>query len=148
MAIDPEILAVLLRHLEAIHTNDIETYHATTSADLTLYEWYVTPHRLDGLPFHDFMLAENARRGTVFGAPAEAGQHNRFDLANLHIQRYDDTAIACYTLLISAGLPEGVRVTAHNESRVLIRQDGLWKVVHVHKSPAWDAPHVPPPLIG
>ncbi|MFW6184907.1 MAG: protein kinase, partial [Chloroflexota bacterium] len=28
----------------------------------------------------------------------------------------------------------------HNESRVLIRQDGGWKVVHVHKSPAWQAP--------
>ena len=27
-----------------------------------------------------------------------------------------------------------------NESRVLLRRDGQWQVVHVHKSPAWPAP--------
>ncbi|HNJ15449.1 MAG TPA: nuclear transport factor 2 family protein, partial [Anaerolineales bacterium] len=67
---------------------------------------------------------------------------SRFDLANLHIQRYGDTAIASYTLLISTALPEGVKVAAHNESRVMVKMDGKWKVVHVHKSPAYSAPHV------
>jgi hypothetical protein len=52
---DPEIHAFLLRHLDGIRANDLQAYHATTSEDLTLYEWWVTPHRLDGLPFHDFM---------------------------------------------------------------------------------------------
>jgi Calcium/calmodulin dependent protein kinase II association domain len=140
---DPEIHAFLLRHLEGILSNDLESYHATTSDDLTLYEWWVTPHRLDGLPFHDFMMAENARRGTVFGAGGEG--RSRFDLANLHIQRYGDTAIASYTLLISTGTDQGVQVNAHHESRVIVRLDGAWKVVHVHKSPAWPAPYVQPP---
>jgi hypothetical protein len=53
---EAEIHAFLFRHLQSIQENDVETYHATTSADLTLYEWWVTPHRLEGLPFHDFML--------------------------------------------------------------------------------------------
>lgn len=140
---DPEIHAFILRHLEGIRVNDLEAYHATTSEELTLYEWWVTPHRLDGLPFHDFMMQENARRGAVFGAEGEAGQ-TRFDLANLHIQRYGDTAIASYTLLVSSGTPAGVRVAAHNESRVMVKLDGEWKVVHVHKSPAWPADHVQP----
>ena len=140
---DPEIHAFLLRHLEGLRVNNLEDYHATTSEELTLYEWWVTPHRLDGLPFHDFMMQENARRGAVFGAEGEAGQ-TRFDLANLHIQRYGDTAIACYTLLVSSGTPAGVRVDAHNESRVMIKRDGEWQVVHVHKSPAWPADHVQP----
>jgi hypothetical protein len=146
MQIDPEIHAFLLRHLQAIQENNLSAYHATTSEELTLYEWWVTPHRLDGLPFHDFMMTENARRGAIFGAEGEgvSGQaaRTRFDLANLHIQRYGDCAIASYTLLISSAAPDGVRVAAHHESRVMVMLDGSWKVVHVHKSPAWPAPHV------
>ena len=148
MTQDAEIHAFLLRHLQAIMTNDVETYHATTGEGLTLYEWWVTPHRLDGLPFHDFMMQENARQGSVFGAEASAPvdkvdtAHVRFDLANLHIQTYADTAIASYTLLVSSGGREGVKVAAHNESRVIVKLNGRWKVVHVHKSPAWSAPHV------
>jgi ketosteroid isomerase-like protein len=110
---------------------------------LTLYEWWVTPHRLEGLPFHEFMMTSNASRGSVFGAE-DNGQkaQNRLDLVNLHIQRYGDTAIASYTLLISTALPEGIKVAAHNESRVMVKLNGAWKVVHVHKSPAYSAPHV------
>ena len=149
MSHDPEVYAFLLRHLQSVQQNDIETYHATTSPDLTLYEWWVTPHRLDGLPFHDFMIAENKRRGTVFGAESQAVHSTaseqpktRFDLANLHIQRYGETAIASYTLLTSTGTLQGVTVAAHNESRVMVKINGDWQVVHVHKSPAWQAPHV------
>ena len=87
---EDQIRAFLIRHLQSVRENDLETYHATTAEDLTLYEWWVTPHRIDGLPFHDFMMAENARRGTVFGAEAGAaaegeGARTRFDLSNLHI---------------------------------------------------------------
>ncbi len=137
---DSEVHEFLLKHLQGIMSNDIDSYHETTSEDLTLYEWWVTPQRLDGLPFHEFMMNSNAERGSVFGAE-EKGK-TRFDLANLHIQRYGDTAIASYTLLISTALPEGVKVAAHNESRVMVKLSGAWKVVHVHKSPAYSAPHV------
>jgi hypothetical protein len=148
MSQDPEILEFLLRHLNAIYQNDIQTYHATTAEDLSLYEWWVTPHRLDGLPFHDFMMTENARRGSIFGVDSfeydEDPARIRFDLANLLIQRYGDTAIASYTLLTTAGSSMGVHVDAHNESRVMVKIEGNWNVVHVHKSPAWPAPHVQP----
>jgi hypothetical protein len=141
---EQEIHSFLLKHLQAILANDINTYHATTSAELTLYEWWVTPHRIDGLPFHDFMMTENARLGTVFGEETGGNQKSasRFDLANLKIQCYDKAAIASYTLLISASTPAGVRVAAHNESRVIVKIDNKWQVVHVHKSPAWNAPHL------
>ena len=139
-----EIIAFLKKHLQSIQENDTQTYNETTSEDLTLYEWWVTPHRIDGLPFHEFMISSNAERGTVFGSEGKAKSPTRFDLANLHIQNYGDTAIASYTLLISTALPEGVKVAAHNESRVMVKMDGKWKVVHVHKSPAYSAPHVEP----
>ena len=150
MSNDAEVHAFLLSHLQAIQENDIETYRLTTSEDLTLYEWWVTPHRLDGLPFHEFMMSENAKRGAVFGAEELSGgvagfkPRTRMDLANLIIQRYGDTAIASYTLLVTTGNQAGVKVAAHNESRVMVKIDGRWKVVHVHKSPAWPAPHTQP----
>ena len=137
-----EIIAFLKVHLQSIQDNDIQTYHETTAEDLTLYEWWVTPHRIDGLPFHEFMMTANAERGTVFGAEGKAKSPTRFDLSNLLIQNYGDTAIASYTLLISTASPEGVKVAAHNESRVMVKLNGTWKVVHVHKSPAWQASHI------
>jgi len=142
---DDEVHAFLLRHLQAIQTNDMAGYSETTSPELTLYEWWVTPHRIEGVPFHEFMMNSNARRGTVFGAASPEQAETRFDLANLLIQRHGNAAVASYTLLVSTALPDGVQVVAHNESRVLVKQAGTWKVVHVHKSPAWPAPHIAPP---
>ena len=144
----------LEKHLQAILDNDIDTYHATTVPELTLYEWYVTPYRIDGLPFHDFMMTESARPDTAgtalepspteVGAPPETSRQ-RFDLANYHEQSYGDAAICSYTLLIAKAAATGVTVRSHNETRVLVRLDGVWKVAHVHKSPAWQAPYAPPP---
>jgi len=141
---DQEVYEFLGRHLKSVQENDISAYHETTASDLTLYEWWVTPHRMDGLPFHEFMMTSNAQNGTVFGSDVKQKAETRFDLSNLCIQRYGDTAIASYTLLTSTALPEGVQVVAHNESRIMVKQEGKWKVVHVHKSPAWPAPHVQP----
>ena len=139
-----EIETFLRRHLQGINENDVASYHETTSPDLTLYEWWVTPHRIDGLPFHEFMMSANAERGTVFGADAQGGEKakTRFDLSNLHIQQYGDCAIASYTLLISTATSDGVKVAEHNETRVIVKINGAWKVAHVHKSPAYAAPHV------
>jgi len=146
------VRAVLERHLQAILDNDLASYHATTVPELTLYEWYVAPHRIDGLAFHDFLMTESARPDTPATALDPAGQadpvhktRQRFDLANYHEQLYGDCAICCYTLLVSRGTADGVAVRSHNESRVLARFGDEWKVVHVHKSPAWKAPYEPPP---
>ncbi len=141
---DHEITAFLFKHLQSVHDNNMEVYAETTAEDLTLYEWWVTPHRIHGLNFHKFMMEANARAGTVFGAEGGPGGQPRFDLTNLHIQHYGDTAIASYTLLVSSVGPGGVSVAAHNESRVMVKGPSGWKVVHVHKSPAWQAPHLRP----
>ena len=148
-----EIRTFLERHLQSIFDSDLETYHGTTTPDLTLYEWFVTPHRIDGLPFHDFMMSEADREDTASMALDPNPDHGRpedkarirFDLANYHEQRYGDTAICSYTMLISKGASDGVKVLSYNESRVLVLMDGDWKVVHVHKSPSWNAPFQPPP---
>src|SRR5262245_65513050 len=105
-----EIIAFLKVHLQSIQDNDIQTYNETTAKDLTLYEWWVTPHRIDGLPFHEFMMSSNAKRGTVFGSESKAKSPTRFDLSNLHIKNYGDTAIASYTLLINTVSHYGVKL--------------------------------------
>jgi hypothetical protein len=138
-----EIIGFLKKHLQSIRENDNKTYFDTTSEDLTLYEWWITPHRIDGLPFHEFMMGENEKLGTAFGAEGSAKSATHYDLSNLHIQNYGDSAIASYTLLTSTASANGVKVASHNESRVMVNQNGTWKVVHVHKSPAWQAPHNP-----
>ncbi|MBE9524398.1 MAG: DUF4440 domain-containing protein [Chloroflexi bacterium] len=145
MSHDQEIYDFLVRHFNSVMENNIPEYRGTTHEDLTLYEWWVTPHRIDGLPFHDFMIQENARRGTVFGADSQGPTpKTRFDFSNLKIQRYGNTAIASYTLLLTTGTAEGTTTAAHNESRVMVKFEDQWQVVHVHKSPAWSAPHLQP----
>lgn len=121
----------LHRHLKSIFEQDAATYAETTSPELSLYEWFVTPHRLDGLDFHTFMIEHNW---------SGANQGYRYDLLEPRLQVYGDTAIVSYTFMLSLARENGVEHRTHNESRVLIRQGDRWRVVHVHKSPTWRAP--------
>lgn len=132
---EQEIWVFLHRHLRSIFTRDVETYRATTSSDLSLYEWFVTPHRQDGLEFHFFMI-EHSWAGT--------GMDFRYDLLEPRLQVYGDTAVVSYTFMLTQAGESGITQRTHNESRVLIKMpDKGWQVVHVHKSPAWPAPHGP-----
>ncbi len=133
---EQEIWDVLHRHLDSIFAGDSTTYAETTSDDLSLYEWWVTPHRQDGLDFHRFMI-DNRWSG--------AGDKWRYDLLEKRCQRYgshdaSSVAIVSYTFMLSTVTESGIRHQMHNESRVLVKQDGVWKVVHVHKSPAHKLP--------
>ena len=147
-----EIRTFLEGHLNSIFDGDIATYHETTVPELTIYEWHVTPHRIDGLAFHDFMLEETSRDDTAGIAldpnPTREGISGkarlRYDLSNYSEQQYENTAICSYTMLISRGSTSGVRVTSYNESRIIVKFGETWKVVHVHKSPSWKAPFQPP----
>jgi ketosteroid isomerase-like protein len=131
---EQEIWGVLQRHLDSIFAGDSKTYAETTAKDLSLYEWWVTPHRQDGLDFHKFMI-DNRWSG--------AGDKWRYDLLEKRCQRYGDTAIVSYTFLLSIASDSGIKHQMHNESRVLVKLSGAWKVVHVHKSPAYKLPREP-----
>jgi hypothetical protein len=120
------------RHLGSIFAKDVAGYEATTGEDLSLYEWWITPHRQDGLPFHLFMI-EHSWAGT--------GTDFRYDLWEPRLQLYGDTAIVSYTFMLTTAKEGVISHRSHNESRVLIRTAEGWKVVHTHKSPAWSAPY-------
>jgi ketosteroid isomerase-like protein len=121
-------------HLATVFDGDSAGYADTVTTDLSLYEWFVTPHRQDGVDFHLFMI-ENGGAG-IKGAW-------RYDLLNPRLQVYGEAAVASYTFMLTVKGPEGLKHQVHNESRVLVRQEGRWKVAHVHKSPAWNAPYAP-----
>lgn len=131
-SVEQEIWDFLDKHLRSIFTCDVETYEATTSEDLSLYEWFVTPHRQDGLDFHFFMI-EHGWSGTETDF--------RYDLLEKRLQLYGDTAIVSYTFMLTRAIEGQIDHRQHNESRVLIKTADGWRVVHVHKSPAWMAPY-------
>ena len=131
---EQEIWATVHRHLAGAFKQDVDAYLATTAEDLSLYEWFVTPHRQDGLPFHLYMI-ENNWAGSDDGT--------RYDLWEPRLQLYGDTAIVSYTFMLSTTIDGIMRHRSHNESRVLIKGEDDWKIVHVHKSPAWSAPYEP-----
>jgi ketosteroid isomerase-like protein len=128
------VWATIHRHLQAIFSRDAETYRATTADELSLYEWFVAPHRMDGLDFHLFMIENNW---------SKAEGNFRYDLWEPRLQLYGDTAVASYTFMLTLSTPKGITQQSHNESRVLIKGSDGWRVVHVHKSPAWPAPYSP-----
>lgn len=121
-------LEFLHRHLESIFSRDWEGYRATTSADLTLYEHFVTPHRQEGLAFHQFMI-ENSW--------ATAGKPHHISVLEPKIQELAGgmVVVMTYTLMLSTVEDAGLKHRTHNETRVLERSGESWKVVHVHKSP-------------
>jgi hypothetical protein len=129
---EQEVWDTLHRHLQSIFDKDVEMYRETTGEDLSLYEWFITPHRQDGLDFHLFMI-ENGWAGTE-------GEY-RYDLWEQRLQLYGEpeaqTAVVSYTFMLTTVGGDGqISHRQHNESRVLIRRNGRWQIVHVHKSPA------------
>ena len=132
---EQEIWDFLRRHLHSIFTQDAQTYKETTGDDLSLYEWFVTPHRQDGLDFHYFMI-EHSWAGT--------DNDFRYDLLEPRLQLYGNTAVVSYTFMLTIARDGLIHHRTHNESRVLVKGDKDWQVVHVHKSPAWRAPHEAP----
>ncbi len=133
---EADIWKTLHAHLRSVFERDPEPYEATTALDLSLYEWFITSHRQDGLPFHLYMI----RHGSMLGGEGEY----RYDLLEPRLQLYGDhTAIVSYTFMLSRVTGGEMIHRSHNESRVLVRHEDGWRVVHVHKSPDWQAPFAP-----
>ncbi len=124
--IEQEVLAITDRMLRAMYTGDPEVHRTHSTEDMSAFEWYIAPYRVDGLAFHLDLIA-----GGGNGSPS------RLDMLTPRVQVHGDTAIVCYTLLKTTlsenGPAEFARV---NETRVFVKQDSVWKMAHLHKSPA------------
>ena len=125
-----ELMDVLLKVLESAPAGDIETYRKHTAEDLSCFEWYVHPYRIDGYDFHLNLIEANGK------SPVKAKR--RFDILSPRFQVYGDTAIVTYNLLATTSVESENSFHSFNETRVFVRADGGWKMVHFHKSPASD----------
>jgi len=124
-AVQRELLALTWKLLDAINTGDSETYGAICAPDLSCFE-DVCNYRIDGLEFHLDLVKQIAQNPEL--------KPKRFDILSPRIQVYGDTGIVTYTRLMTfddAGFP---RWTTCNETRVYVRFDGAWKLVHFHRT--------------
>ena len=128
------LLDLLHRHLQSIWDGDAGAYSATTADDVSFFEWYISPQRIDGLDFH---LREIRVHAGVLGGGE--GQRLEHEILQPRVQVYGDTAILTYTLLLRAVSPAGVSHKSHHETRVFHNFGAAeapdWKLVHCHKSP-------------
>ena len=129
----PDLLDLVHRSLQSIWDGDANAYRAITVEDVSFFEWYISPQRIDGLDFH---LREIAVHAQVLSGSDGQIEH---EILQPRIQRYGDTAILSYTLLIRSTSEAGVVHKSHNESRVFHNfgtdDAPVWKLVHCHKSP-------------
>lgn len=133
------VLAVLKRNLYSAWLSHEETYRATTAEDVSFFEWYVSPYRIDGIDCHLRELqAERALADQ--GAPHQPDEGKvTLEIVQPRVQIYGETAIATYMLLIREIDGESVRRRLNNQTRVFHNLGGRdapeWKLVHCHKSP-------------
>ncbi len=122
-----EVMETLERLLHAIYCQDIDTYRELVADDVSSFE-AETPMRIDSLDFHlHYMRQQKAVR------PPSA--QYRLDIINPRVQLYGNVAVASYTLVVTRSGEQGILFTTTNETRVFVREDGRWLMVHFHKTP-------------
>lgn len=130
-----ELLRVTATLLEAIRTGDEATYSSLCAPELSCFE-DVCPYRVDGVEFHLHLLR--------YAASHPERQPVRQDILTPRVQVYGETGIVTYTRLCTYEDSTGLRWTTYNETRVFVRMDGVWRMVHFHRSPTVPA-HVESP---
>ena len=120
---EKEVLEITRQMLDAMYTANSDVHRQHSAEDMSSYEWYIAPQRIDGLEFH-LRLIEGG------------GNASRLDMLTPRVQVYGDTAIVNYTLLKTT-LAENAppQFSSMNETRVFVKLEGIWKMVHLHKSP-------------
>jgi len=126
--LEKEVLDALHIMLEAILKGDVETYRRHTAPDISSFEWYIAPYRIDTLDFHLNLLEQTARRGPQEGL--------RFDVLTPRVQLLGRTAVVTYTLLVTRPREGSSFFEITNETRVFTQEGDRWVMVHLHKSPA------------
>jgi ketosteroid isomerase-like protein len=110
----------------AYAANDLPAYFSYYAPDFT--QWL--PEGRTDLPEYVKMWTNNVKQG---------GKILEDQVSDLHIQvgPSGDTAVASYLLHVKERTPKGeVNDGAYQESDVWFKRDGVWKIVHLHYSPA------------
>jgi hypothetical protein len=124
---EQELLEIVNRMLNAIHSGDKDTYKSLCSAELSCFETDVAPYRIDGVDFHLGLMEEMRARKTYESLV-------RFDMLTPRVQVYDETAIVTYTRLMTFRTETTPIFKSFNETRVFVLYESGWKMVHFHRS--------------
>lgn len=122
---EQEVLTITEEMLRAMYTGDPAVHRRYCAEDMSSFEWYIAPYRIDGVEFHLRLIEAGGN-----------GEPSRLDMLTPRVQIYGDTAIVNYTLMktvIAEGQPP--QFSTINETRVFVKIEGTWKMVHLHKSP-------------
>ena len=127
--VEKELLDALDKVLVSAAVGDVETYRKYTVDDLSCFEWYVHPYRVDNAAFHLNLIETNGKDGAK----------RRFDVLTPRFQVYGDVGIVTYNLLVTTTKDNENTFHSFNETRVFVKFGDIWKMVHFHKSPASNA---------
>ena len=128
-----DLLELVHRSLQCIWDGDTEAYRTLTAEDVSFYEWYISPQRIDGLDFHLREIAVHAQvlagdtgqdRVRNSTAPHPAIRWHRYSLLYLARPSNQRSWGQTHIAQREPGLPQ----FRHS-------QRALWKLVHCHKSP-------------
>jgi len=124
-----EVLDITARMLRAIHSGDAETYRSLCASELSCFETDVSKYRIDGVDFHLSLIKEMHDRKVYDNLV-------RFDILTPLVQVYEKSAIVSYTRLMTYGTEFAPIFKSFNETRVYVRLNDGWKMVHFHRSEA------------
>lgn len=121
------ILDLTQKLLVAITSGDWDTYIVLCDASLTCFEPEALGNLVDGLEFHNYYF-------NLPSPPTSAPVQST--IVAPHIRIMGDVAVIAYVRLTQR-FNEGKAVSSSmEETRVWHRQQGKWKHVHFHRSPA------------
>ncbi|OLS26090.1 MAG: hypothetical protein HeimC3_10630 [Candidatus Heimdallarchaeota archaeon LC_3] len=118
-----EVKEVLMKILHGIQLRDNDTYKTYVKEDLTCFEPESQGFQIDGLDFHLF-----------FGKVIPKPESYHLEIVRPTIRVFSDTAYASYTLLVSKKQGVDVKISSANETRIFQKEDGIWKMIHFHRS--------------
>lgn len=130
---ETQVLEVTRGLIESVYRGDLDFYRAHATEDMSAYEWFIAPARVDGLDFHLHLMGS----GGMVGVHSES----RVDLLAPRVQicgAAGDVAVVTFTLLVTFPAEGAAKPSFYtdNQTRILVRAgDGTWQMNHFHRSP-------------
>ena len=121
-----ELLSISRRLLDSIDNQQWDLYADLCDPSLTAFEPEAVGNLVEGMDFHDFYFKME-----------RSGPAQQSTISSPRVRMMGDVGVVTYIRLVQRVDDEGTSATvAFEETRVWQRNDGEWKHVHFHRSPA------------
>lgn len=121
-----EVLAVIKKFNKAFAENDIDKYFEFIHEDLTLFI-ASSPYRIDG--------KNDDKEEFIWSLERERTKVGFFQELQIKVQILSETsALVTYHNRGAYGAEGNEQIAYLKESNVLIKENGNWKIIHIHVS--------------